>query len=576
MKHGVICVIIVGLLSFSISYGQYFQKETIGLTLYDLQTNGSMQNRFWIHEDGTRAAVWTMGFDYQNQFQSDRGTGYNYFDGTNWMDYPTERIEDGRTGWPSYAPLGINGEIIVTHMAAYGVLDTGLIISTRDQKGEGDWIFSNITGPPGNEDIIWPRMITNGPSNQNVHVLAVTSPSGIPYQGQYSALLYYLSTDAGQSWDIEHYLFPELNSNFYVDIPGDMYNWANPLGDTIAFVIGNKLTDLILMKSFDNGSTWQKTVVWEHPIPFCTSSTITWDSIYCCDGSSSLALDSQGNAHLVFGIDILWYAGGWFWPDPPDGLAYWNETMPSFNGSAYALHPDSLMESGNLVGWSQDINNNGQLDYISYPARYGAAGISNMPSLVCQYDNLYLAYSSITETYDNGIWDFRHIWFRRSTDNGETWGEFYDINGGLIGGFEENVFPSLSVNGDHLGLIFQQDPDPGLAVNGVQHPYIENQIKYVNLDDYVFSPTRVDEIIQVSHFNVFPNPTSKNLFVSGEFYPHDVIKVFDVSGKLHLKHRINRQRNESLLDINNFSSGMFLVKITTKDKVITKKVIIEN
>ena len=58
-------------------------SEVIGWTTYDLQTNGSVQNRIVVHNDGTISAAWTMSSELNSTF-SDRGTGYNHFDGSNW------------------------------------------------------------------------------------------------------------------------------------------------------------------------------------------------------------------------------------------------------------------------------------------------------------------------------------------------------------------------------------------------------------------------------------------------------------------------------------------------------------
>ncbi|MCD4724226.1 MAG: hypothetical protein K8R63_05230, partial [Bacteroidales bacterium] len=70
-------------------------ETTAGLTWYDLLGNfNTTANRFWRFEDGTMAAVWTMGFE-ASAFPG-RGTGYNYYDGTQWGDPPTTRIEDIR------------------------------------------------------------------------------------------------------------------------------------------------------------------------------------------------------------------------------------------------------------------------------------------------------------------------------------------------------------------------------------------------------------------------------------------------------------------------------------------------
>ncbi|PIY30857.1 MAG: hypothetical protein COZ08_10535 [Bacteroidetes bacterium CG_4_10_14_3_um_filter_42_6] len=119
----------------------------IGETWYDLQSNSSMSQRFWVFDDGTMGATWTRGMNATAY--ADRGTGYNYYDGTSWSPWPTERVEDVRTGWPSYAPYGVNGEIICSHTFT----DAGLVFSWRENKGEGDWNYFNFVGPTGHEGI---------------------------------------------------------------------------------------------------------------------------------------------------------------------------------------------------------------------------------------------------------------------------------------------------------------------------------------------------------------------------------------------------------------------------------------
>ena len=84
-------------------------ENTVGTTFWDLQSNALISNKIHCYDDGTIAAVWTMGM--QATSFPDRGTGINYFDGVNWGPAPQARIETLRTAFPSYAPLGPDGEI---------------------------------------------------------------------------------------------------------------------------------------------------------------------------------------------------------------------------------------------------------------------------------------------------------------------------------------------------------------------------------------------------------------------------------------------------------------------------------
>lgn len=68
----------------------------IGTTTYDLQSNGSIQNRVY-KKNGTVGASWTYSSDLAGTYP-DRGTGYNYYDGSTWGSLPSSRIETDRRG----------------------------------------------------------------------------------------------------------------------------------------------------------------------------------------------------------------------------------------------------------------------------------------------------------------------------------------------------------------------------------------------------------------------------------------------------------------------------------------------
>ena len=167
-------------------------EHIIGTTTYDLFSNKFIGNRFFRWEDGTMAAVWMLGLD-GTVAMPDRGTGYNYYNGTEWGPQPTVRIEPMKTGWPSNDDWG-DGEISVAHNGT-----AGLEFIQREAKGTGDWTEFNFLGPAGIEnDLTWPRLITSGENNDVIHMIANTY---VEYMGQTTALLYSRSTDGGATWD---------------------------------------------------------------------------------------------------------------------------------------------------------------------------------------------------------------------------------------------------------------------------------------------------------------------------------------------------------------------------------------
>ena len=472
---------------------------------------------------------------------TDRGTGYNYFDGNNWGPLPAEQVESERVGWPSYAPLGENGEIIVAHGS------NSLVISTRDQKGTGDWNYSMLEGPPDHEYMIWNRTITSGANNMRVHTMAVTASTvyaGTPYLGLNGALLYSMSTDGGVTWNIENQILDGMGSDYYVGYDGDTYTFAPPKGDVIAFVVGESWYDLFLMKSTDGGETFDKTMIWEMPYPlFDPQAPIPTDTFYCADGSQSCIIDANDIVHVAFSINRAHSDGtGTFWFPFVDGVAYWNEDMPSFSDDLNALCPYSdcsyteLVEDYNLVGWSQDVNNNGVLDLLAEIGTY-YVGLSSYPQLVYGQNNqIYLIYSSVTETYDNGTANYRHMWARTSPDGGLSWGDFFDLNSDLIHIFDECVYPSCAANSDeYIHLIYQTDTEPGINIWGTMHPPTNNNAVYMKVlkDDITGINDHSQIITDTDVSQNYPNPFSTETKVNVNLKKSTILtlEVFNLVGQ---------------------------------------------
>ncbi len=560
----------------------------IGNTLYDLQSNNALSNRFYVFDDGTMGAVWTMGIDVPPGFP-DRGTAYNFFDGTSWGPHPTLRVETMRTGWPSYAPLGANGEIIISHDFASG--PAGLLVNTRPNKGTGTWTQSNYFGPTGQTNIVWPRMTTAGIDNSTIHLLALTRPTdagGTTYQGMNGALLYSRSTDEGATWDIQNIIIPGLGSDSYPFISADEYVWANPRGDTIAFVVGSKFRDLVLMKSHDNGSNWTKTVIWEHPYPMWDwNTTLFADTLWTVDGSFSASLDEQGMAHVVFALTRISHPNPGtsfsFWPYS-DGIAYWNESMGTIPVNTvnphWTLNPDSLYDSGNLIGWTQDVDGNGQLDIFDLAVvSYRTLGISTMPTIsVGENNTIYVIFSSVTEGFNDGVSYYRKLWGRYSPDGGTTWGNFTHLTDDLLHLFDECIYPQLHHQaGGQTFYFYQTDESPGLAVDA-DHGYQTNLL-YFAFTDLATGFDIETRKQPISEIRIFPNPASQHttIAVHLNYRQQLTLNITDARGRL--TERIERgfvNPGIHIINLNTsaYEPGIYFTTIATGGTTITDKLIV--
>ncbi len=563
-------------------------EEEIGDTQYDNQSNASIPKKIVLFDDGTIGATWTRSME-PGSFFADRGTGYNYFDGLTWGEWPTSRVEDIKIHRPVYARWGENGEILISYVSG-----EGLYMATCAEKGTGDWDFESISGPPDEDYILWPRAVTSQTDYSGIHLLSLTLPpshGGTPYEGLNGALLYSYSSDGGGSWEIEMEILDGMTSDDFYGFGGDTYAFAEPVGDVVAFVFGEPGNGLYLMKSTDGGLNFERTTIWETPYPGVQAGMAT-DTFYCADGSHSLAIDDDGMVHVAFGITRIQgvendipYQFLWV-----DGIAYWNEDMPAFSNDINALspygHPDSeLIEDYNLIGWTQDFNNNGELDFLDDMGRY-SIGLSSQPQLVIDGEFIFLVYSSVTETFSNGLKNYRHIWSRAGHFSGgnTTWSpNFKHLTSDLSHVFDECVYPAVAANSDdYIHLIYQVDTEPGIASWYQQHDYIDNQITYVreSKETIVGIGQQAEPGPGLKVAQNYPNPFHATTQILTETTTAGSlgIKVFNPAGQvIYEEVRPQVQPGKHLFDINGlqFTEGIYFYTVSDGKASVTKKMIVD-
>jgi len=558
------------------------------MTRYDLQTNSSVQRRCYFYPNdqviGT-TATWSQ----QDALWTDRGTGYNYFDGNFWDALPTARVESIRTGWPSYCPFGGDGELIISHQA------TGpLVMNTRTIKGTGAWTQSVLpTLPTTIPMMFWPRVVTNGPNHTYIHVIALTGPTangGVVYKGMDGALVYSRSLDGGATWS--DWIQPaDLDSSNYTAFGGDTYSFAEPNGNTLAFTIGGGFYDQLLLKSTDNGTTWTKTVI-HHSLYNLGGSSPTYFN--APDGTNAIALDNQGMAHVVFGLT---YDSGtntaWYYNILAQGIVYWNESKPQLRQD---LDPDSLFASGNLVGWVQDTN------VFSLPTSqitYWGASLTAFPALVIDKCNkLFLVFAGATTLIDPNNFNFRHLYGRRGYINGGNinWeaDTLFDITGDWIQyNFFECMYPSVSPESDpyKIYILFQKDEYAGSYVKSTlatgawqgQSSPDDNSIVVITWFRYFPCITDVDVKQQKITFSVdqnVPNPFDGFTEVNvNHQYAGDIsLKVTNITGQTlttQEKKNVLPGVSKFVIDGRGLSPGVYFYTVQQGNQKITKKMIVE-
>ena len=317
-------------------------ETVIGTSTYDLQSNACVQNRILHHDDGTISAGWTMSTEYNTTFP-DRGTGYNFFDGTTWSAQPTIRLEASRGGWPSILKMGSGKEASITHNTDNSYVN----MTHRATPGSGTWTEQNISSQDSNgvyRDMIWNRSAVGGLNNETVHMIAVTASSafaGAPFNGLDGALVYYRSQDEGVTWDRKDIQLPGMDTSMFTGMSGDVYA-ITAQGETVVVAYFDDWGDSFIVKSIDNGDTWTKTTFLDFPVDkytaddgFDLDDNDTTDHVFSSDNNGAVILDANGQAHIFYGVmqysdDDLADAGTSWYPGT-NMLAYWNESYGSDN-----------------------------------------------------------------------------------------------------------------------------------------------------------------------------------------------------------------------------------------------------
>lgn len=541
----------------------------VGTSTYQLQTNNAVQNRIVVNGDGTI----TAGFTFSNTGGwADRGTGYVYNDGTSWSAAPTVRIEPVRCGWPSMLVMGDNSEVVISHNTA----GANLHFSKRPTKGTGTWTNdATIIASPSPAGDYWPRAVAGGPSNGTIHMISISNPTDaaanpVFFNGQQGCVNYSRSLDGGVTWDKLHQVQALHDSTLYYGFSADCYA-IEARGNTIAYVLGGDYTDLILMKSLDNGTTWTKTIIGTpFPIPMFNDQLTDVaptdgiaDTINTNDGSVALLIDENNDVHVWAGRmriidDTPGDAASSYFPGT-DGLDYWNENM----GAALPV----------TIAQMEDTD----ADFVITLSDWGTyyCSLTSMPSAgIDALGNIYLTYSSCVEYTDFGDGKaFRNVYYMTTSDKGLTWTPPVRMS---ADGFSEQVFCSVAKNADPtcVSMIYQTDIAPGTGVTSASVDFANNTGV---IDDQIYACLNtglgtIETTNLSTQIGMFPNPANTQVSVSA-LNVIDRIDVYNTLGSRVMT--ITPNSNSTTLNVANFTNGMYLVNISTNGKTISKPLIKE-
>lgn len=540
-------------------FGQTINEQVIGTTYYRLQTTGSPYNSIVINNDETISAVWNFSPDSIQTpiIYPNRGTGYNYYDLSAWSPFPTQRIETRRTGFPNIGVTGSGAELVINH------LSTALNIEKRVTKGTGVWANS-IFPQTNNTNYTWTRMAIGGVSNQSVHVICQgTGVSGIPLHGQDGPLLYSRSDDEGDTWTINNVVIPLIDSSNYLGFGGNDYA-IDAKGNVIAIAVGSITTDLILLKSTDNGNSWTKKIVEQFPVPFYSLNSILdidqdgiSDTLNSHRGDLDVAIDPiDSSVHIVF-KKYKFYAdgstpGSFNYFPLSDSLYYWNDR-------------DFLPNISQLVTGPMDANSNGIVDWNS-----------NIPGAVlsCPAISIFnhapvIFFLSIDESTNTSGQTRKHLFYTYKYP--QVWSTptiipFTALPNGWNNNNTEVSYVSVSnqLNTNcEIAFEYLRDTLYSSATSIMQAEVVVDKIDLCPLINNVV------ENLSEPTFNIFPNPASDQVTINS--VANGVLSIYSTEGKKVRSLIVNSNQQ---IELSDFKNGSYFVKYQTDKGSVVKKLII--
>lgn len=574
-----------------------FTSSVIGITEYQMQTNAAICNRVILNPDATISTAWTFAAD---PAWNDRGTGYNYFDGTSWLPAPGVRVESVRTGFTNIGVTGSGAEVIVAHEAS------NIHVASRPVKGTGTWSEQALGFPD-----VWSRLAVGGSAKNTLHVISQTTGVGTtPYMGQDGAIAYSRSLDGGATWDKLRTVIPQIDSASYLGFGGDSYA-IDAKGDTIVIVAGGFDVDVVMIKSIDNGNSWTKTIVKNFGIvKFDPATMITdtngdlvADTIETSDASVAVTLDNNGMAHVFYGrMRVICDDPGTgtgqglsYFPYT-DGVMYWNEMTAG----------TPVMIAGVL-----DLNSDGIMNVYSDPT--GAVlGVGTFQRSLSSFPNagvdatgkLFLTYSAVCECindagegYDvmnntlNGPTQgksFRHQYVMRSDDNGANWCAPIDITqpdfNNSAYDYHEGVYGALAKDVDgFVHAVVQDDQAPGHGVSTTTTPDVQagaaNMIYYKIPVADVACGASINENDVVSEISLYPNPAAENvnLAIKLKKAAKANVKIYNMVGQAvaQLDKNLTSGNNTITLNVAGFKPGVYFVNALVDGANYSQKLIVQ-
>lgn len=515
MKHLInktLLLLLLGLICTA--KAQNNRNAILDYTTYDWQSNYAARNLTKVWSDGKINFAFTIA---SNASFSDRGTAICAYDASSdtWFS-SGGRVENETTGFGSIAQYGENGLVVAAHTST----DCTRVYIAPDKDNITPNSLSLVSVLDNTYNPCYPAVMTSG-TNRNIIHIAANANGSFNVPGAENAtfpMIYFRSSDGGQTWDKQNIVLPYTGDDYCVYWRTNTCYWMETTDDNcLALVVNNPYCDGMVLYSYDDGDTWQRKVFYEHPNPFGDFNQMT---IY--PRWTSCQWDDQHHLHVLYeynGYTGGPGGGGDFCCRYIGGVAYWNETMP-YRGdgtSAISAIPGNLvsgepfvMDSAYLmqdihrswffpnrthdfwpeyIGYCTPLDDYGFVDepenidnfpLLNQNERYCHGnyrnGICSFPVLCKAGNNEWVAvWCGLDENHrDDDYYYYFHIFASFSADNGNTWTRQVHLTNGSEFNNRELVYLQAAVVNNKLIIAVEEDGEGGTFGGGGAYEGDEN------------------------------------------------------------------------------------------------------
>ena len=573
---------------------------------YDWQSNCGARTWTIKWPDGKINFAYTQADD--NSFTT-RGTGIGTYDSDadEWIPLGG-RIENEKTGFGSIARYKENGIVVAAHTASMCGL---YIVEDKDNMAPGTVAVTSYLDPT--YDPCWPNVMTSGPDRDIIHIVVTANAAdgvstNVPgAEGANTPIVYFRSKDGGQTWDVQNQVLPYMGSEYGLDWGSNICHWMETTEDNcLALVVNNAWSDCFVLRSYDDGETWEKVTFWHHP----GVSTDMTDHMVAYPRWVSAQWGPNGDLCLAYEFNgTTGVPGSGSYYPTMGGVAFWSESMPyrSAEYAQYGYDPTNpnppvegqpfimdsayvyediyaswplfsdgthveegmlpeyfgylcaLTDDGEWESWDDATTWN--IDDRSLHGAYNSGCVA-MPVLAkvpgSDYD-FVAVWSCMDENNMDGAGNFYYKLFAAySGDAGLTWTNPKHITNDFMYQYNECVYAQAAVVGTTLVVAVQMDGETGTFVQSDDADGSNNYYQGLTFelnDLFPGAGVGVQEVSHNTHMSVYPNPAVEQLNVT--LSQNADIVIYNIMGQNVMN--VEGHAGVNSININNLNAGIYFI-----------------